>query len=528
MLFNSYIFIFVYLPVTLVVFYQVGNRGYNQAAIAWLVFSSLFFYAWWNFNYVFLLIASIVFNYHLGKIFRFNNVETKGVKVNKLLLVFGISVNLGVLGYFKYANFFIESANIIFSNSFHLDHIILPLAISFFTFQQITYLIDAYRRITHEYNFLNYCLFVVFFPQLIAGPIVHHKEMLPQFEKTTLFKFSHDRIAIGFSIFIVGLFKKVVIADGIALYSTLMFNEASNGVAMSFFEAWGGALSYTFQLYFDFSGYSDMAVGLAYLFGVRLALNFYSPYKAYNIIDFWRRWHITLSRFLRDYLYFPLGGNRSGKKRRYLNLFITMLLGGLWHGAGWTFLAWGALHGFYLIINHLWRKSYFTSKKFFINNILVGRALARLITFIAVVVAWVIFRADDIPTAIEILKGMFGMNGFVLPSSYYSFFNQLFSIGDFLESIGWRFEDSAPNFRGVIQYVFIFTLLLVVWFFPNTYEIFGRYSPIMDSTKVAEPKGGKALIKWTPHPAMATILVIIMMIILFKMDSTSEFLYFQF
>jgi len=351
MLFNSEIFLFVFLPIVLIGFYAIGAQGHHRVAISWLVASSLFFYGWWNPAYLGLIIGSILFNYTFGMILSRQGM----VQRNKWwLLFFGVGFNLTLLGYFKYANFFVDNINVLTGANFHLEQIILPLAISFFTFQQITYLVDAYSGKTREYNFLHYILFVTFFPQLIAGPIVHHREMLPQFAKDTLYKLNHSNLAIGFAILLIGLFKKVVLADGVAPFATPVFAAADSGVEISFFEAWSGALAYTFQLYFDFSGYTDMAIGVARMFNVRLPLNFNSPYKSLSIVDFWRRWHMTLSAFLRDYLYIPLGGSRKGMPRRYINLMTTMLLGGLWHGAGWTFVVWGFLHGFYLVVNHAW------------------------------------------------------------------------------------------------------------------------------------------------------------------------------
>jgi D-alanyl-lipoteichoic acid acyltransferase DltB (MBOAT superfamily) len=298
MLFNSYIFIFLFLPVTLFGFFYIGVRGNYYFALAWLVGTSLFFYGWWNPAYIFLIVSSVIFNYFLGSL-----LNNPLLKTRKIILIFGIFINLFLLGYFKYYNFFILNINNIFSSSLPIETIILPLAISFFTFQQITYLVDAYKGRTSEYDFLHYCLFVTFFPQLIAGPIVHHKEMLPQFTKKIINQLNYENLAVGLTIFVFGLFKKVVIADGIAGYATPVFSAAEAGITLTFFDAWGGALAYTFQLYFDFSGYSDMAIGLARMFGIRLPLNFNSPYKANNIIEFWRRWHMTLSRFLREYLF---------------------------------------------------------------------------------------------------------------------------------------------------------------------------------------------------------------------------------
>jgi len=354
MLFNSYQFIFLFLPVTLLVFFLIGNKGHHRIALSWLVGASLFFYAWWNPAYLGLLLFSLLFNYACGV--ALSNKSEQAQNSNRLLLFAGVAINLLLLGYYKYANFFIDNINAFSESNWHLNTIILPLAISFFTFQQVAYLVDAYRGETKEYNFLHYALFVTFFPQLIAGPIVHHKEMLPQFAKEETYRLNKQHLAIGLTIFIIGLFKKVVIADTFAGYATPIFLGAESGETLTFFQAWEGAIAYTLQLYFDFSGYSDMAIGLARMFGIKLPLNFNAPYQACNIIDFWRRWHITLSRFLRDYLYFSLGGNRKGEFRRYINLFLTMLLGGLWHGAGWTYIAWGGLHGSYLVINHIWQK----------------------------------------------------------------------------------------------------------------------------------------------------------------------------
>ena len=309
-----------------------------------------------------------------------------------------------MLGYYKYFNFAVDQFNWLLGTDYHIGKILLPLAISFFTFQQIAYLVDSYRAEIEEHSFMHYCLFVTFFPQLIAGPIVHHKEMLPQFAKPETFRFSAFHVAVGLTLFSVGLFKKVVLAAGVAVYATPFFNAVDAGQPLTGFEAWLGALSYTLQLYFDFSGYSDMALGLARLFGIRLPENFNSPYKATSIVDFWRRWHITLSRFLRDYLYIPLGGNRKGPKRRYVNLFLTMLLGGMWHGAGWNFMIWGALHGTYLVINHAWS----TARSQWIAAP-IGRAetvFYWLVTMLAVIVSWVYFRAETLAGANQMLLAM--------------------------------------------------------------------------------------------------------------------------
>ncbi len=309
--------------------------------------------------------------------------------------------NLALLGYFKYSDFFIENFNLVFDSSVGLLHLTLPLAISFFTFQQIAYLVDSYRQEVKELDFLNYAVFVTFFPQLIAGPIVHHKEMMPQFKNQRAKIINPQNIATGLFIFSVGLFKKVIIADTFASWASKGFDATP---VLTFFEAWATSLSYTFQLYFDFSGYTDMAIGIALMFNIRLPINFNSPYKALNIQDFWRRWHITLSRFLKDYIYIPLGGNRKGNFRTYNNLFLTFVLGGIWHGAGWTFLFWGVLHGGALVIHRLWGLLHFQMKTW----------IAWFLTFNFINISWVFFRAKEWDDAIKVLSGMVGLNGVIL------------------------------------------------------------------------------------------------------------------
>lgn len=373
------------------------NKRLVIGAKGFLVFASLFFYSWWNIAYLPIILSSMLFNYVIGNSLNDNYGK---IKINKkTLLSVGIVANLALLGYFKYADFFMENFNLAFDGSMPLLHLALPLAISFFTFQQIAYLVDSYRKETAEYDFLNYALFVTFFPQLIAGPIVHHKEMMPQFASKWNMVKNYKNIALGLFIFSIGLFKKVVIADTFAIWATKGFDHSE---VLTLFEAWITSLSYTFQLYFDFSGYTDMAIGAALLFNIKLPINFNSPYKARDIQDFWRRWHITLSRFLRDYIYIPLGGNRVSSFRTYNNLMITFILGGLWHGAGWTFVFWGFLHGVALVIHRFWKQLGFT-----MNSI-----LAWFITFNFVNIAWVFFRAKEWEDAVKVLKGMFGLNSF--------------------------------------------------------------------------------------------------------------------
>ena len=410
MLFNSYEFIFVFLPITFFVYFYLNSKRLTIASKSFLVFSSLFFYSYWNIAYLPLILGSMLFNYTIGNSLSKNNnnelnkSNKKGLNKtfsNKLILIFGIVCNISLLGYFKYADFFIKNFNLLSGSDVNLLHLLLPLAISFFTFQQIAYLVDSYRKETKEYDFLNYALFVTFFPQLIAGPIVHHKEMMPQFANNRNMIKNYKNIALGIFIFSMGLFKKVVIADKFAVWANQGFDVATT---LNFFEAWATSLSYTFQLYFDFSGYTDMAIGIALLFNIKLPINFNSPYKALNIQDFWRRWHITLSRFLRDYIYIPLGGNKKGNFRTYTNLMATFVIGGFWHGAGWTFLFWGFLHGLALSIHRLWQGLGFK----------MWTWLAWLITFNFVNIAWVFFRAKEWDDAIKVLYGMIGLSGVII------------------------------------------------------------------------------------------------------------------
>jgi alginate O-acetyltransferase complex protein AlgI len=472
-LFNSPFFIFVFLPITLIGFFLLGARGLRRLAIAWLVLASLVFYGWFKPEYLMLLAVLIVFNYFYGIKLSRDHHEGRSTPI---ALAVGLAVNLAVLAYYKYTNFFIDNANVVFGTHFVLQTIILPLGISFFTFQKIAYLVDAYRGEAEEYNFLDFSLFVMYFPQLIAGPIVHHKEMIPQFRKASIFKLCPDDLAAGLTLFTIGVIKKVLIADTVTGWSDPIFAAAHSGAAPTLIDAWCGALSFAFQIYFDFSGYTDMALGLALMIGIRLPLNFNSPYQATNITDFWRRWHMTLSRFLRDYLYIPLGGNRHGPRRRYVNLLATMLIGGLWHGAAWTFVAWGGLHGFYLVVNHGWhalrRRLGWTPR-----GGAGGRWAGRLLTFGVVVMAWVFFRAESFHAAKLMLKGMAGLNGVALPTSYSAYLGRVASL---LQHVGVKFDDAlVPHGRGVLQGIELLGLLAVVWLLPNSQELLARFRPAL-------------------------------------------------
>jgi alginate O-acetyltransferase complex protein AlgI len=400
MLFNSYPFVLVFLPLVLAGFAMLARWGTRRIVLAFLIVASLTFYAWWNWRFLSLILFSILFNFWLGT--RLHRRVTRHGAASasaRRLLVLGVTVNLGLLGYFKYRNFLVDTVSTVLGTGWEMPPLLLPLAISFFTFEQITYLVDVFHGETGDYDFLSYVLFISFFPHLIAGPIVRFKDLVPQFSAGDTFVFSHANVAKGLFIFSIGLFKKVMIADTFSPWVAPIFDRAPLVV---FTDAWGATLAYTLQLYFDFSGYTDMAIGLALMLNLVLPENFNSPYQARSIIDFWRRWHMTLSTFLQDYLYIPLGGNRGGTARWCTNLFITMLLGGLWHGASWTFVLWGGLHGLYLVTNHLWRRT----------GLRMPSTVAWAVTLCAVMVGWVFFRAPSLERAMVVLSGMAGLNGF--------------------------------------------------------------------------------------------------------------------
>lgn len=393
MIFSSPKFILLFLPIAFMGYFGLNRLRLVLAGKAWLVLVSLFFYAYWNIAYLPILVGSILFNFAVGTRLSSALERDSTWLPPRVVLGVGIAANLALLGYFKYANFLTDNINAAFHLGIVLPEILLPLGISFFTFTQIAYLVDSYRGEAKEYDFLNYVLFVTFFPHLIAGPILHHREMMSQFRSRWVLAVRYRHIALGLFIFSIGLFKKVVIADTFAIWANAGFD---GDAPLDFFGAWAASLSYTFQLYFDFSGYCDMAIGAALLFNIWLPINFNSPYQALDIQDFWRRWHITLSRYLRDYLYIPLGGNRCSTPRVYLNLMATFILGGLWHGASWMFVLWGAFHGLALVAHRAWSGL----------GLRLPKALAWLLTFGFINVTWVFFRADSMDSALRVLRGM--------------------------------------------------------------------------------------------------------------------------
>lgn len=532
MLFNSYVFIFAFLPVVMLGFYLIGRSSHALAAL-WLAAASLFFYGWWDLRYVGLLLASIVFNFGAGYLIGRRGRQSDGSSARraKMLLVSAIAVNLIFLIYFKYANFFVDNLNQLTGSAWTLANVVLPLGISFFTFTQIAFLVDTYQGKVKEFSFVHYALFVTYFPHLIAGPVLHHAEMMPQFSRRTVCHINWDNMAVGLSIFVLGLAKKVLLADSVADFSTPVFEAVRAGGEPMLIEAWVGALAYTLQLYFDFSAYSDMAIGLSLMFNVRLPLNFNSPYKATSIIDFWRCWHMTLSRFLRDYLYIPLGGSRLGTSRRYANLVITMLLGGLWHGAGWTFVIWGALHGFYLLVNHAWRA--FKTRLGWGDGGRLAALGTGALTFLAVVVGWVFFRADSTSTAVTMLQGMVGMNGVSLPKSFEGRMEPL------LGSHAWLVFDGLGAFSTFRAIAFLGLGFLVIWLMPNVHQMFLRYRPVCDDadpyvfsstnkTKETWLEKIHQFLPWRFSHQRAWVTGILFAIALMGMDRISEFLYFQF
>lgn len=480
MIFNSFEFIFLFLPIVWVLYYILG-RFHIPFAKTWLLIASLFFYAYWNPAYLPLILISMGINYAIG-VFLGKN---KGGSWRKGVLFIGILFNVGLLGYYKYFDFFVENINFIFATDWLLKDLLLPLAISFYTFQQIAYLVDSYRMETKEYSFMNYGLFVSFFPQLIAGPIVHHGQVMSQFAAKKTYTIQYENISKGLLIFAIGLFKKVGIADTFAVWANTGY---ANVGSLSLFDSWITTLSYTLQLYYDFSGYSDMAIGLALLFNIRLPINFNSPYKALDIQDFWRRWHMTLSRFLTTYLYIPLGGNRRGEVLTYVNIFIIFFVSGIWHGAGWTFIAWGVMHGVASVICRWWKKTGHQMNKW----------AAWFTTFLFVHVAWVFFRATSFEDALDVIKAMIGLNGIYLPTSF----------NKYLSNLPQEWFVTLPFSTNTSEIMlWIFVGLGLSWFAKNTIEI-------MEQKK-------RGII-------MAIFIALLLFYSVTQLQNVTEFLYFNF
>ncbi len=485
MLFNSYGFIFLFLPVTLTGYFVLNRKKWTFAAKTWLVLVSLFFYGYWNPIYIPLIAGSILFNYVVGSsLIR----KSSFLAPSGSMLAVGIAGNLCLLAYFKYMDFFITNINALSSLNLKLLHIALPLGISFLTFTQVAYLADAAKGRVREHGFLDYSLFVAFFPRLLVGPIVRYREIMPQFDTLRNKLLNYKYIAQGLTLLFLGLFKKVILADRLADWANPGFDTA---VSLTFFEAWITSLSYTLQLYFDFSGYTDMALGASLLFNVKLPINFNSPYRSLTIQEFWRRWHMTLSRFIRDYIYIPLGGSRSSELRTVLNILVAFFLVGLWHGAGWTFVFWGFLHGCALVIFRFWQKTPFK----------LPRLVSWFITFNFVNAAWVFFRAHSFPDALKVLKGMAGLTGVILPERTAHFLSAL-------KGYGIQFGEMLPTVRwdGKIFLYFVASFLLAI-LFRNSVEIIQKLKP-----------------SWRTAAALSLILVYAIL----NLSKTNEFIYFNF
>jgi D-alanyl-lipoteichoic acid acyltransferase DltB (MBOAT superfamily) len=510
-LFNSFEFILGFLPAVAVVFFLIG-RVNRTAAATWLAAASLFFYGWWDPRYVPLLVGSVLFNFGSGVWIARYRRDGQAAAAGRICAV-AIAANLALLGYFKYAHFFVATADDLAGAHWTIANIVLPLGISFFTFTQIAFLVDVSRGIAAELNFLHYLLFVTWFPHLIAGPVLHHKEMMPQFALAETYRPSAENVSVGLTMFSIGLFKKVVLADSIARTANAVF---AAGVHPTMIDAWGGTIAYALQIYFDFSGYSDMAIGLSRIFGVKLPLNFNSPYKAVNITDFWRRWHMTLSRFLRDYLYISLGGNRRGEFRRYVNLMITMLLGGLWHGAGWTFVVWGGIHGAYLSVHHLFESRIGRGSQAAASA--ARRFVSGLVTFTAVLVAWVFFRATSMTIAREVLAGMGGLHGIGVPPRMLSVAG---AAGSWLAAHGVTANAHLIVDRGAG--LLIAAGLAIVWLLPNTQELLAAHEPAIGY------KPARTLrLAWSPSLRWVVTIAVMLGVSLSMIGAHSEFLYFQF
>ena len=528
-LFNSYIFIFGFLPIVFAGHALLRRSQTVFWPIAWLVAASLVFYAWWRPEYLLLLLFSVAVNFGLGKLIIDGGLSRPRARA---VLTVGIIFNLCLLGYFKYAGFFVANVDDFFGAQWVVPNIILPIGISFITFQKIAFLVDAYRGLVRNFTPLNYTFFVTFFPQLIAGPITHHSEIMPQIVPSQRRDITAD-LAVGISIFVVGLFKKVVIADSLAIYADAGYAMLRAGQPLDHASAWVTVLCYSFQLYYDFSGYSDMAIGLARMFGFRLPVNFYSPYKSTSIIDFWRRWHITLSRFLRDYLYIPLGGNRRGPVRRYVNLGIVMLLGGLWHGANWTFVVWGAVHGLMLALNHAWRAIPFSNS--FVFKTRPAERIATFTTFVAVTLAWIPFRADSLADAKTMMSFLWtnlaGRDGLAsLWGSIESQFGELkyvFTLTDewFRPRDLWP-PVLPPNYLATETRplgLLLLCLGVATFAMPNTYQIFGRFEPALGLPEET-PYGALTRLDWRVSLIIAAMFVFSVL----QLSHVSPFLYYQF
>ena len=540
MLFNSTEFIFAFLPITLAAFYLLGTMS-RTWALGWLIIASVFFYAWWNPINVLIIAPSLAANYLFARAIQHFAADPKKAALRRTLLIAGIAFNILFLGYFKYLNFAKASLNDIAGTEFVIVSVVLPLGISFITFQKIAFLIDVHARRIESFTFQQFCLFVMFFPQLIAGPIVHFREMMPQFQSNKA-RFDAVGLAAGLTLFLLGLFKKVVLADGIAAHVAPIYESAAAGETISLLAAWAAAVGFTLQIYFDFSGYSEMALGIARCFGIRLPVNFDSPLKASSIIDFWLRWHITLTRFLTAYIYNPLALwltrrraaaglpllGRTVTAGAFLQLLAlptlaTMLISGVWHGAGYLYILWGLLHGVYLVINHAWR---FAARKLWPNKARYSRIMGPVgfvLTFVAVAFAMVLFRATSVDAALELLAGMVGINGVSLPRGLV----EPLGVAALLEPFVTLEEGGTTSF--LLTNLWIAGLLFVALLLPNVIQFMARFEPALDSAeRPGHTKPLTGMLAWRPTFAWALAVSILAGASALRLTAESEFLYWQF
>jgi len=545
MLFNSDEFIFAFLPATLAGFFALGIAS-RAAALRWVIFASLVFYTLWRPLNVALIAPSILINFMLARALQRLANDATRFRIARLVLLLGIAFNVAFLGYFKYIDFGRSVINDIFGTNLVLIHVILPLGISFITFQKIAFLIDVHAGRVKSFSLQDYCLFVLFFPQLVAGPIVHYREMMPQFHSASC-RFDKENFGVALTLLSFGLFKKVVLADHIATVVTPIYNQAASGGETSLLLAWAAAIGFTLQIYFDFSGYTDMALGAARFFGIRLPQNFNSPLQASNIIDFWLRWHMTLTRFLTAYIYNPLtlwltrrrmakgrpglaGHNTSIGAFAYLLMFpllVTMFISGLWHGAGYGFVIWGLIHGFYLTINHAWRliRPRLWPDKLSYERIM--RPVGRILTFMAVAAAMVLFRSPTITSAADLLKGLIGQNGVALPQAIY---DHLGPLAGWLHRAGvvsvapelW----SGHEFGRMVMWICVTMLIALAC--PNTLQILARYEPALGVKALTTDLLGRRILAWNPSFPWAIVVSIVAAIGILTLGGSSEFLYWQF
>jgi alginate O-acetyltransferase complex protein AlgI len=542
MLFNSYEFIFAFLPVTLAGFFAIGAAS-RSWALRWIILVSICFYAWWRPVNLLIIAPSIAINFAFARILQRLVRNEKQPKTSNLVLLLGIAFNVGFLGYFKYIDFGRIAVNDLFGTNLILTHVILPLGISFITFQKIAFLIDIHAGRIKSFTLQDYCLFVLFFPQLIAGPIVHYREMMPQFQNASC-RFDKENVAVGLTLLSFGLFKKVIFADHMASLVSPIYERASAGDKMSLIMAWTAAIGFMLQIYFDFSGYSDMALGLARFFGIRLPQNFNSPLQASNIIDFWLRWHMTLTRFLTAYIYNPLtlwltrrrmskgrpslaGLNTTFGAFAYLLMFptlLTMFISGLWHGAGYGFIIWGLLHGIYLTINHAWRlliPRFWSDRQSYDR---VMRPVGRILTFVVVCASIVFFRAPTVTSEIDLAKGLIGLNGIGLPEGL---LDHLGPLAGTLHKLGviaepWSIGDFAKSA------IWIFVLMIVALACPNTLEIMAPYEPALGVKPQPNALGIRRLVEWNISLPWAIAVSAVAAIGIASLGGPSEFLYWQF